>query len=75
MHRTVLLVAFLLMAGAVGAQNPEPDPPGPKVGEVAPDFTVPAATRYGLLAELFRLSDQRGKTVVLAFFTQARTRG
>lgn len=75
MHRTVLLAAFLLTAGTVGAQDPAPEPPGPKVGEAAPDFTVPAATRYGVLAEPFRLSDNRGKTVVLAFFTQARTRG
>lgn len=75
MHRTVFLAAFLLTAGAVDAQDPAPDPPGPKVGEAAPDFTMPAATRYGVLSDPFRLSDYRGKTVVLAFFTQARTRG
>lgn len=75
MHRTVLLAAFLLTAGAVGAQDPAPEPPGPRVGEAAPDFSASAATRYGLLAEPFRLSDHRGKTVVLAFFFEARTRG
>lgn len=49
--------------------------PGPEVGSMAPDFELPAATRYGRLAQPFRLSQQRGQTVVLAFFTQARTRG
>lgn len=77
MRRTGLLAAFLLAASAsvAGGQEPTPEPPGPKVGEMAPDFSLPAATRYGLLAEPFRLSDHRGKTVVLAFFFQARTRG
>lgn len=49
--------------------------PGPEIGSVAPDFSLPAATRYGRLAEPFRLSQFRGQTVVLAFFVQARTRG
>jgi peroxiredoxin Q/BCP len=75
--RRTLLAAFLVAAVATsaGAQEPAADPPGPKVGEMAPDFLLPGATRYGVLAEPFRLSDHRGKTVVLAFFTQARTRG
>ena len=42
---------------------------------MAPDFTLPAATRYGLLRDPVRLSDFRGKTVVLAFFYKARTKG
>jgi hypothetical protein len=45
------------------------------VGEMAPDFTLPGATRYGLLKEPVRLSDYRGKTVVLAFFFRVRTPG
>ena len=40
----------------------------------APDFVLPAATREGA-AGPFRLSDFRGKTVVLAFFFKARTKG
>lgn len=48
---------------------------GPAVGSVAPDFTLPGATRYGLLKAPIRLSDYRGQTVVLAFFFQARTKG
>ncbi|MGI8619694.1 MAG: hypothetical protein ACR2L6_11505 [Gemmatimonadaceae bacterium] len=49
--------------------------PGPEVGSIAPDFSLPAATRFGRVAEPFRLSQFRGQTVVLAFFSQARTRG
>jgi len=45
------------------------------VGEPAPDFALPGATRYGLLAEPLRLSDYRGETVVLAFFYRVRTPG
>lgn len=45
------------------------------VGEMAPDIEVVGATRYGVLAEPVRLSDFRGKTVVLAFFFRARTPG
>lgn len=45
------------------------------VGAAAPDVELTAATRYGVLAEPIRLSDFRGKTVVLAFFYRARTPG
>ena len=45
------------------------------VGEMAPDFALPGATRYGLLKEPLRLSDYRGETVVLAFFFRVRSPG
>jgi peroxiredoxin len=45
------------------------------VGTVAPDFALPGATRYGALRAPIRLSDFKGKTVVLAFFFRARSRG
>ena len=45
------------------------------VGEMAPDFALPGATRYGPLANPVRLSDYRGETVVLAFFFRVRTPG
>ncbi|MGQ0538975.1 MAG: redoxin domain-containing protein [Gemmatimonadaceae bacterium] len=48
---------------------------GPKVGAMAPDFSLTGATRYGLLQSPVRLSDYKGQTVVLAFFFKARTRG
>lgn len=44
-------------------------------GAAAPDVAIAGATRWGTLAEPVRLSDFRGKTVVLAFFPAARTRG
>ena len=52
-------------------QSPQPL----AVGAVAPDFTLPGATRYGVLNKPIRLSDFKGKTVVLAFFFKARTKG
>ena len=60
------------------AQQPAAAPPpqtGPKVGDTAPDFSLPGATRYGLLRDPVQLSSMKGKTVVLAFFFKARTRG
>ena len=45
------------------------------VGTPAPDFSLRAATRYGVLDEPVSLSDYRGKTVVLAFFFRARGSG
>ena len=79
MTRMMLLTAALLVAGtaAVQAQNPPAaQTPAPlEIGAVAPDFTLPGATRYGVLREPVKLSDFKGKTVVLAFFFKARTRG
>ena len=60
--------AFALRAQAAPAVAP------PAVGDTAPDFTLPGATAAGPAGPL-RLSDFRGKTVVLAFFFQARTKG
>jgi thioredoxin-dependent peroxiredoxin len=69
-------LALAWAAGAAGAQQAAPVPPGvPAVGQMAPDFTVPAATRYGVLRDPVRLSDFRGQTVVIAFFIRARTKG
>ncbi len=45
------------------------------VGEMAPDFALPGATRFGQLSRPVSLSDYRGKTVVLAFFYRVRTPG
>ena len=50
-------------------------PSGPDVGAPAPDFTLPGATRFGLLKAPVHLADYRGETVVLAFFYEARTKG
>jgi cytochrome oxidase Cu insertion factor (SCO1/SenC/PrrC family) len=48
---------------------------GPPVGQRAPDFTLPAATRAGVQKRPVRLADFKGKTVVLAFFYKVRTKG
>lgn len=76
MRKSVVLAALLttLTAGGAAAQQ-GPEPPGPKVGEMAPEFTLPGATRYGLLEGPVRLSDYRGSVVVIAFFARARTSG
>jgi peroxiredoxin Q/BCP len=69
-------LAVIALASPARAQQPTPPPDtGPKVGETAPDFTLPAATRYGLLKDQVSLSSLRGQTVVLAFFPKARTKG
>ena len=75
-HALPVAAACALPASAAAAQQtPAPAPSFPAVGDVAPDFTLPGATRYGLLRGPVRLSDYRGQTVVLAFFFKARTRG
>jgi len=66
-----LAAAVLLTAAPAVAQESELI----AVGEMAPDFELPGATRYGLLENPVRLSDLRGNTVVLAFFFKVRTRG
>lgn len=63
-------------ASQVQGQQPQQQTPPPlEVGAAAPDFSLPGATRYGVLKNPIRLSDFKGKTVVLAFFFRARTRG
>jgi peroxiredoxin Q/BCP len=81
--RSAVLAALACAAVAplVLAQNPPAAPaatpafPPLEVGAPAPDFALAGATRFGTLAAPVRLSDFRGKTVVLAFFARARTRG
>ena len=72
MLSTLLLLA---MAQQPAAPPAPPAPPALEVGAVAPDFALPGATRFGTLKNPVRLSDFKGKTVVLAFFFKARTRG
>jgi peroxiredoxin Q/BCP len=47
----------------------------PKVGDMAPDFTLKGSTKDGLLPKPIHLADFRGQTVVLAFFPKSRTKG
>ena len=69
----VLAALTLVAAAPLPAQTQTAEPLA--VGAVAPDFSVPGATRYGVLKDAVRLSDFQGKTVVLSFFFRARTRG
>jgi hypothetical protein len=69
-----MAVVWAAGAGAAAAQEPKPEQ-GPAVGQPAPDLSLPAATRRGVAKAPVRLSDFRGKTVVLAFFFKARTKG
>jgi len=64
--RTLLLTAVLLAtAGAVLADPPTP----PGVGDPAPDFALPYATRDSVARDSLRLSALLGKgNVVLAFY-------
>jgi peroxiredoxin Q/BCP len=74
---TTLAVTLALAPATLPAQSPvthEPVPPL-EVGAPAPDFSLPGATRFGPLAKPVHLSDFKGKTVVLAFFYKARTKG
>jgi peroxiredoxin Q/BCP len=81
----VAAAALTFIAGTAGAQastaSAVPIKPaaatyaGPNVGDIAPDFALPGATRYGELKQPVKLSDFRGQTVVLAFFPGARTPG
>ncbi|HEX6598372.1 MAG TPA: hypothetical protein VF034_03560 [Gemmatimonadaceae bacterium] len=75
---TIAALLAVAISGAAHAQQPSaavPAPAAPEVGTMAPDFALTGATRYGVLREPVHLSDFRGKTVVLAFFYRARTKG
>ncbi len=71
--------ALLAAAPVLWAQARPAAPPSPypllEVGATPPDFTLPGATRFGVLRNPVTLSSFRGRTVVLAFFIRARTKG
>jgi len=79
--RSLIRSSLLLsLPGLALAQQPAATPaapalPIPAVGDMAPDFAVRGATRFGVLRDPVRLSDFRGQTVVLWLFIKARTRG
>jgi peroxiredoxin Q/BCP len=66
------------------ATNPAPAAAGPvtppppaeiDIGKIAPDFTLDWADSNGPIAKPFKLSDLRGKVVVLAFYPLDRSSG
>jgi peroxiredoxin len=68
LHRNVTLAvaAIISTVSAAHAQAPASEL-GPKVGEMAPDFTLGGATKDGVLTSPITLSKLRGQTVVIAF--------
>ncbi len=71
----VLALAAGLVLATPGSAQDVPEPELLAIGEMAPDFALTGATRYGVLQDPVRLSDFRGEVVVLAFFFRVRTRG
>jgi len=71
MNRSFLMWAGVIALGAVaGAQPAAPPKTHLKVGDAAPDFTLPSTTGK------FTLSEHRGKhSVVVGFFPAAFTGG
>lgn len=68
MQRRIALLGLVLASAAAGQTAPPKT--HLKVGDPAPDFTL--RTTAGTP---FKLSEQKGKTVVLAFFPAAFTGG
>ena len=66
---TIAVAASALSTNA-GAQQAVSGQPELKVGDMAPDFTLP-----GTDGQTYSLSKLRGKTVVLAWFPKAFTAG
>ena len=62
-------------AAVAAAPTQPPPPPEIEVGRIAPDFTIQVADASGPRAEPVKLSDLRGKDVVLAFYPADRSSG
>jgi len=75
MSRLSVALALPLAAALAAPAAPAQEPAPLEVGASAPDFALPSGTRYGVLKAPVHLSDFKGKTVVLAFFYKARTKG
>ena len=69
------VAALVIAASAAVAQAPQAAEVGPKVGDVAPDFSLTGATKDGVMPTKISLSKLKGQTVVIAFFPKARTTG
>jgi peroxiredoxin len=69
--RLLLTIGGLSLAAATLLAQPAPPPKTHlKIGDTAPDFSLRTTERG-----TFKLSEHRGKTVVLAFFPAAFTGG
>lgn len=65
------LAAGLMFNSGLAAQGDSPL----QVGAPAPDFSLPGATAEGFLPGPTGIGDFQGKTIALAFFYKARTKG
>jgi peroxiredoxin Q/BCP len=72
---SVVVAASALAQPGAGASPPPTAPAAPEVGQMAPDFTLPWADSSGTRSTPVKLSDLRGKVVVIAFYPADRTRG
>lgn len=69
-----LVVCAVALIGLAAARA-QAQGDGPKVGDLAPDFSLPGASKDGVREKALRLSDFRGQVVVISFFPKARTKG
>ena len=70
-----LAVSLLFPLALAAQQVATPAAAMPKAGDMAPDFTLGAATNSGVSAKPVTLSALKGRTVVLAFFPRQRSGG
>jgi peroxiredoxin len=71
----LLAIAVIAAPALASAQAAPTAVPAPEVGQMAPDFTAAWADASGAKASPVKLSDLRGKVVVLAFYPKDRTSG
>jgi peroxiredoxin Q/BCP len=69
------LLAAIAAPALVSAQAAPAAMAAPEVGQMAPDFTAAWADASGPKSSPVKLSDLRGKVVVLAFYPKDRTSG
>jgi peroxiredoxin Q/BCP len=70
------VIAGMFFPAALFAQQmATPMAASPKVGDMAPDFTLAAGTRDGISAKPVTLSKLRGQVVVIAFYPRQRSSG
>ena len=78
LHRnaTLLTIALVTSVTVARAQAPAAQADvGPKVGDMAPDFTLPGSVMGGVMKAPISLSKFKGQTVIIAFFPKSRTSG
>ncbi len=75
LSRVVVLTVLAAAAVGLASRRAWAQGDGPQVGDMAPDFSLPGASKAGVMEKQLRLSDFRGQAVVISFFPKARTKG